>query len=100
LNLSSNNTLSISLSNYYTKSESDSEFQKKLIAVLPISINTTTNIISINLTAYATKTNLTDGINNIIDGKLPLNLNTLKEIASAINNDNNFYTTITNFDKC
>jgi hypothetical protein len=30
-----------------------------------------------------------------IDGA-PSNLNTLKEIASAINNDNNFYTTITN----
>lgn len=90
-----NNTLSITLLNYYTKSESDSNYQVKLTAVLPLSINTTTNMLSINLSAYATKTNLTDGINNIIDGA-PANLNTLKELAAAINNDNNFHTTITN----
>ena len=67
LSLSSNNTSSISLSNYYTKSESDSNFQPKILAVLPLSFNTVTNMMSINLSAYATKTNLADAMLNLVD---------------------------------
>jgi len=77
LSLSSNNTLSISLSNYYTKSDIDTNLQPKLTALLPLSIDTVTNMIGINLTAYASKINLTNDILNLVDGA-PSNLNTLK----------------------
>jgi hypothetical protein len=44
-----------------------------------------------NLTGYATES----WVNTNVIGSAPANLNTLVEIANAINNDNNFHTTIT-----
>ena len=60
------------------------------------SFNNTTGVITINstdLTPYATITHVTNEIANVIDAA-PGMLDTLNELAAAINDDANFFTTI------
>jgi len=60
------------------------------------SFNNTTGVITINstdLTSYATITHVTNEIANVIDAA-PGVLDTLNELAAAINDDSNFFTTI------
>ena len=53
------------------------------------------NILSIDLTNYPTLANLSTALANLVDSA-PATLDTLKELATALNNDPNFATTITN----
>ena len=55
------------------------------------SSSTTTNVWS----AYKTSSEIDTAINNLVDGAPGL-LNTLNEIAAAINDDENYFTTVTN----
>lgn len=62
------------------------------------SYNNSTGVITINstnLTPYATITHVTNEISNVV-GAAPGVLDTLNELAAAINDDANFYTTINN----
>jgi hypothetical protein len=79
----SNNTLSIDLSTY----------QKLITCNLPLSISN--NTLSIDLSNYATQSYVNTAINNLI-AAAPSSLDTLKELASALNNDANFASTVTN----
>ena len=92
IQLSFDNTLT-NLTNYYTSTVSDAKYQFKLTTTTPL--NLANNILSIDLSNYPTLTNLSTALANLVDSA-PAALDTLKELATALNDDPNFATTITN----
>ena len=65
-----------------------------LTTTSPLSI--TANILAIDLSNYSTLANLSTAVANLVNSA-PATLDTLKELATALNNDPNFATTITTF---
>ena len=67
--------------------------QSKITATLPLALSAS-NVLTIDLSNYATLTNLSTAVANLV-GSAPATLDTLKELATALNNDPAFATTIT-----
>ena len=67
--------------------------QRKITATLPLALSAS-NTSTIDLTNYATLANLSTAVANLV-ASAPATLDTLKELATALNNDPAFATTIT-----
>lgn len=59
----------------------------------PITYNNNTGVIGFNATGFATETYVNNIVNNLV-GNAPQALNTLNELASALNNDANFASSV------
>ena len=67
--------------------------QSKVTATLPLTISAS-NVLTIDLANYATLASLSTAVANLV-GPTTATLGTLKELATALNNDPAFATTIT-----
>jgi len=70
-----------------------SEIRSLLSASGPITYNNNTGVIGFNATGFATETYVNNIFNNLVDNA-PQALNTLNELASALNNDANFASSV------
>lgn len=78
---------------YYTDERAQDAIGNNLGSGL--SYNDTTGAISVDTSIIANKTYVDTAVSNLVDGAPDL-LNTLNEIAAAINDDANYFTTISN----
>jgi hypothetical protein len=92
-----NQTVVTSLGDYYTKAQSDGKYA--LIGSIPTNVSQLINdsgyVTSSIINGYATQTYVNNSIANLV-ASAPSTLDTLNELATALGNDPNFATTITN----
>lgn len=81
---------STTLSSYYTSLQCDNKFA----TITSLNNYVTNTSLSTTLSSYATNSSVTTAINNL-KANVPTSLDTLYKIASAINNDPNFYSNLT-----
>jgi hypothetical protein len=70
-----------------------SEIRSLFTGASPITYNNATGVIGFNSTGFATETYVNNIVNNLV-GNAPQALNTLNELASALNNDANFASSV------
>ncbi|RZJ82568.1 MAG: hypothetical protein EOO47_00020 [Flavobacterium sp.] len=92
-----NQTVVTSLGDYYTKAQSDGKYA--LIGSIPTNVSQLINdsgyVTSSIINGYATQVYVNNSIANLV-ASAPSTLDTLNELATALGNDPNFATTITN----